>query len=91
MSAVPMGSMLPPDTTPEADAVQIAAYRRMSGGGRVATVFRLNTVVRTAALAGIRRRHPDYDDTQILMAWRRLVLGDAVMRRVFPDRELVAP
>jgi hypothetical protein len=88
MSDVPM---LPLDTTPEADALQIAAYRRMGGMGRVATVFRLNAAVRAAAMAGIRGRHPDYDDTQVLMAWRRLVLGDAVMRRVFPNRELVAP
>lgn len=82
---------VPPDTTPEANALQLEVYRRLGGTARVATMFRLNVMVRTAAMAGIRRRHPVYDDRQVELAWQRLVLGDALAREAFPGRELIDP
>lgn len=82
---------VPLDTTPDAEAVQIEAYRRLGGRERVAIVFRLNALVRDTAMAGIRGRHPAYDEVQIRMAWQRLVLGDALTRRVFPEREPIDP
>ena len=91
MGETPLPPIVPLDTTADADAVQIAAYRRLSGTERVATMFRLNDLVRRAGIAGIRRRHPEYDEAQIHSAWQRLVLGDDLVRRVYPDRELVDP
>jgi hypothetical protein len=82
---------LPLDTTDDANAAQLDAYRRLGGPGRVAVVFRLNALVREMAMAGIRSRHPEYDDAQVRMALRRLVLGDALVRSAFPDSELVDP
>ena len=82
---------LPRDTSPDADAVQLDIYRRLGGAGRLAIVFRLNALVREAAAAGIRRRHPDYKDEQVRAALMRLRLGDDLMRRVFPERDLVDP
>jgi hypothetical protein len=82
---------LPPDTSPDADGVQLEIYRRLGGPGRLAIVFRLNALVREAAAAGIRRRHPDYEDEQVRAALMRLRLGDDLMRRVFPERDLVDP
>ena len=79
------------DTTADAQAEQDAVYRRLSGRQRVAIVFRLNWLVREAALAGIRRRHPDYTENQVLLAWHRLVLGDALVQQAFPGRALVDP
>lgn len=80
-----------PDTTPDADAVQLEVYRRLGGAGRVATMFRLNDMVRNATMAGIKRRHPDYDGRQVELAWQRLTLGDALVREAFPGRELIEP
>lgn len=82
---------VPLDTSPDADAVQLDLYRRLGGAGRVAIVFRLNALVRPAAAAGIRRRHPDYKDEQVRAALMRLRLGDDLMCRVFPERDLVDP
>lgn len=82
---------VPPDTTSDADAVQLEVYRRLGGPGRVAAMFRLNTMVRTIAQAGIRQRHPGYDDLQVEWAWQRLVLGDALVREAFPGRGLIEP
>ena len=53
---------LPPfeslDTTPAARDVQREAYLRLGGAGRVAIQFRLTSLVRETAMAGILCRHP---------------------------------
>lgn len=79
------------DTTPEADHAQLDAYRRMGGAGRAAVVFRLNDLAREAAMAGIRSRHPDYDELRQRLAYARLVLGDELTRNVWPQHGLVTP
>jgi hypothetical protein len=82
---------LSPDTSAEADRVQIEIYRRMGGAGRLRAAFQLIELARQAAVSGIRSRHPEYDDEQVLLAYARLVLGDALTREVWPQRDLVAP
>lgn len=54
-------------------------------------MFRLNELTRKTTMAGIRFRHPDYDDERLRLAFARLVLGDEVVQRVWPDRDLVEP
>ncbi len=81
----------PIDTTTEAHDVQLDVYRRLGGAARVAVLFRLSTLVRETSMAGILSRHPEYDEAQVQMAWRRLVLGDDLVRRAWPDLELVDP
>ena len=82
---------LPLDTTPDAYAAQLEAYRRMQGRGRVAVMFRLGDMARRMTMAGIRRRHPEYDDVQVRLALARLLFGDELVRRAWPGRELVSP
>jgi hypothetical protein len=79
------------DTSADADAVQLDVYRRLGGPGRVAIAFRLNASVRALTAAGIRSRHPTYDERQVRLAAVRLSLGDDLMRRAFPGHELVDP
>lgn len=81
----------PLDTSPEAQAVQDAVYRKLGAYGRVETAFRLTATARALTEAGIRHRHPDYSDAQVNAAVARLLLGDDLVREVWPDRELVAP
>ncbi len=79
------------DTSPAADAFQIEAYRRMGGSGRVQVMLRLSALARGVAMAGIRARHRDYDEGQVLRAWARLAHGDEVVRQAWPDQPLVEP
>ena len=79
------------DTSPDADAVQVEAYRRMGGAARVQAMFRLTRVARGLAEAGIRSRHPEYDDGRVRLALARLLYGDDLVRRAWPDHELVEP
>jgi hypothetical protein len=82
---------IPGDTTADAHEVQRALYARMGGPARAAIAFRLTETIRQVALAGIRRRHPQYSDDEVFRAWARLTLGDDLTRAVWPDRELVDP
>lgn len=81
----------PLDTSRDAYEVQLEAYRRMGGQGRVEAMFRLTELARKAAMAGIRSRHPDYDGQQVLLAYARLTLGDDLVRQAWPGYDLVEP
>lgn len=82
---------IPDDTSIAAHRVQGEIYARMGGTARVALAFELTEMVKQLACAGIRQRHPHYSDDQVFHAWTRLKLGDALVRAVWPDRELVDP
>lgn len=47
--------------------------------------------VRRMALDGVRSRHPDYDDDRARRAVFRLLLGDDLVRAMWPGEALVAP
>jgi len=79
------------DTSPEADAVQLEAYQRMGGTGRAQVMFRLSEMARLTAEAGIRRRHPEYDGAQVLLALARLLHGDELVQQAWPGRRLLEP
>jgi hypothetical protein len=81
----------PADTAPEAWAAQIALLSGMGGSRRSALAFRLTRLAREACRAGIRARHPEYDEDAVRRAFFRLLHGDAVTREVWPDEELLAP
>jgi hypothetical protein len=82
---------LPLDTTPEAQAVQDAAYRGMTGRERSAVAFRLSQLARDTAAAGIRSRHPQYTADEAHRALFRLMFGDALAQQVWPALPLMAP
>ena len=51
----------------------------------------LNRAVSKVEAGGIRRRHPDYDDQQILRAQARLRYGDELVAAGWPGEPLVDP
>jgi hypothetical protein len=81
----------PPDTSVDAHDRQSELYARMGGRGRVDVVYRLNESVKRMAMAGIRARHPGYSARQVDRAYARMVLGDALVRAMWPGGELVDP
>ena len=59
----------------------------MGGPARTALAFRLTRLAREATRAGIRARHPEYDEDAVRRAFSRLLHGDAVTREVWPALE----
>ena len=81
----------PLDTTPDAWEAQLSLLRRMDGSRRAGLAFRLTRLAREASRAGIRARHPEYGEKEVRRAFFRLLHGDSITRRVWPDQELLAP
>ena len=81
-------SLIPADTTPEAYRVQIEALRRLGPEGRSALTAALCRGLRRTVEAGIRQRHPDYDERKVKMALIRLTAGEDVFRKLLPDVEV---
>jgi len=61
------------DTTPRAAAIQLQLYRNAGPSRRAQIAVELSDAVRETALAGIRRRHPDYTEEQVKSTFLRLV------------------
>jgi hypothetical protein len=83
-------SVRPPDTSPEAFRVYWETLRRLGAAGRAGAAFDLSNTLHAVAAAGVRRRHPDYDEGRVRLAVLRLTLGPEAFRRAFPGVE-VAP
>jgi hypothetical protein len=81
----------PADTSIDAWSAQVELLSAMSGSRRSALAFRLTRLARDASRAGIRARHPEYDDDDVRRAFFRLLHGDTLTREVWPDQELLDP
>jgi len=79
------------DTTRDAATVRTALYRGMSPERRCELAVEMSAMTRAIALESIRRRHPAYDDGEATLALFRLLLGDELFRRAWPDAPLLAP
>ena len=71
--------------------MHLEVYRAMSPERRVAIAAAMSEELREVAAAGIRVRHPDYDEAHVRWALHRLRLGDETFRAAWPDAPLVAP
>jgi hypothetical protein len=71
------------DTTPEALAVQFRILRRMGPAGRAAMMFDLCDNLRTLVAAGVRHRHPQWDDRAVEREVIRLMIGDDLFRKAY--------
>lgn len=79
------------DTTPEADAVQFALYRRMSDARRLELALQMSDEARLITAAGIRAHHPEYTDVHVEDALRLLLLGPHLVHMAWPNKPLLSP
>jgi hypothetical protein len=79
------------DTSREAASAQLDVYRRMTPEARLRVGLELTEMARRLLIAGIRNRHPEYDDDQVRLASIRLWLGPELFRAPYPNQPEVAP
>lgn len=79
------------DTHPAAAAAQVRALRRMTTAQRSRIAVQMCADARATTLAGIRARHPEYDDATARWALFRILVGDAWFVRAWPHAPLVEP
>jgi hypothetical protein len=82
---------IPADTTEEVWRLQMAAISRRTGDERLTEWVELNRAVARMEADGIRQRHPDYDDHQVLLAAARLRYGDELVGDAWPNDPLCDP
>ena len=63
------------DTTPRAAQIQLELYRNASASQRAQVAVDLSEAARRTAIDGIRRRHPDYSESEVKREFLRMVYG----------------
>jgi len=63
------------DTSPDASAVQLELWRKMTGQQRVQKAMALSSQLRSMAFNAIRRRHPEWNESQVQLKFIELTYG----------------
>ncbi len=71
--------------------VRSQLFRAMSPAQKSAAVMEMSEETRDLARVGIRRRHQAYTDTEVEHALHRLLLGDALADRAWPEHAHLRP
>ena len=80
-------SATPVDTTPEVYTLPFERYARMAPAEKAQRVVDLTRAACTLALAGLRARHPDADEPELLLRLAVLRLGGETVGRAYGWRE----
>jgi hypothetical protein len=79
------------DTSSDAHAAQVAVYKRLGPEKRVALAFQMSEEARSISAGGIGDRHPEYSEADIRWALFRLIHGDELFQRAWPNAPLLKP
>lgn len=76
----------PNDTSPEALRLMCSLYARMSPAEKLRQMQQLTQTANQLTLSGLRRRHPEDTEPQLLLRLARIRLGDDVVAAVYSAR-----
>jgi hypothetical protein len=81
-------NIFPRDTTLEAARIRFSILRQIGPEGRAKMAIELSDALRAIIEAGVRQRHPDYDDNMVRLAALCLAIGEELFRQFYPDIEV---
>ena len=73
------------DPHPDAECIQIELLRRASAWRKLDMVGQINATVRTLALSGLQKRHPDGSPEMPRRMLADLILGEELAGRVYGE------
>ena len=73
------------DTTIEAAKKQYDILRKLGPEARLIMTFELSDNLRSVVEAGVKLRHPDYDEQRIEQRVLRLMIGETLFKKMNPD------
>jgi len=79
---------IPADTTVEAMRKQFEILRRLTPQKRALISFEISDNIRQIVIAGIKKLHPDFTDTQIKKELLRRTVGDELSRKIIAAKGL---
>jgi hypothetical protein len=62
--------------------------RNIGFQGRVRMTFQLNNSLRSISEAGVRHRHPEYDERHVQLAATKLAIGADLFKLVYPGEDV---
>jgi hypothetical protein len=78
-------SVLSSDTHPKMEALQIQLWRQASPTRKMQMLAQLNASVRIVALAGLRSRYPNANESELRRRLAALLLGEELARKVYGE------
>jgi hypothetical protein len=78
-------AILSTDTSRDAEDVQLRAWRSMPSADKIRQILGLCRAARHLAVAGLRARHPDASDAELMVRLASFTLGPRLARLVYPD------
>jgi hypothetical protein len=81
-------NMIPADTTVEAARKQFEILRRLTPQKRALISFEISDNIRQNVIAGIKKLHPDFTDTEIKKELLRRTVGDELSRKIIAAKGL---
>ena len=78
------GAVLSRDTTAEAERIQVEIWRRMSSLERAQVITGACHAARTFAFAGLRARHPEASERELVALYVELTAGSELARLAYP-------
>jgi hypothetical protein len=72
----------------DTNAIMWQALRKQGFDGRVKMTFELSNNLRAVTEAGIRHRHPDYDDRRVRLAAFKLTIGPELFKLAYPSENI---
>jgi hypothetical protein len=80
-----MSAPLSLDTSPDAEGMQIEAWRRMSPADESALVTGMTRAVHRLAVAGVRQRFPNASSREQFLRLAIVLHGHALARLAYPE------
>ncbi len=71
-----------PDTSPEAEAVQLRLLREAGAARRASLALSLSSFMIRASRQAVARRYPELDEQRVALKWVELHYGAELARRV---------
>jgi len=78
---------IPADTTLDAARKEFEILRRLGPDVRARMAFDMSDSLRRIVEAGVRHRHPDFDEKKIKLEVLRLMIGDKLYRQMLKGTE----
>jgi len=81
----------PLDTSPEVERIQNEIFRKMTPARRLQLAIELTQTSRKLLAAGVRQRHPEYNDEQVRLAAIRLTIPEKLFIAAYPHAKDIVP
>jgi hypothetical protein len=72
----------------DTNAIMWGTLRKQGFDGRVKMTFELSNNLRAVAEAGVRHRHPDYDDRRVRLTAFKLTIGPELFKLAYPSENI---